>query len=63
MSLNDLSSNDYYRDEDYIHKDKTTEEDVNVFVSDDDISNGNVKCGLIAQDVLETDISWVVHQQ
>ena len=63
ISLNDLSSNDYYRDEDYIHKDKITEEDVNAFVSQEDISKGQVECGLIAQEVLETDISWVVHQQ
>jgi len=63
ISLNDLSSNDYYRDEDYIHKDKITEEDVNDFVTQEDISNGQVECGLIAQEVLETDISWVVHQQ
>ena len=48
ISLNDLSSNDYYIDEDYIHKDKITEEDVNSFVT---------------QEVLETDISWVVYQQ
>ena len=63
ISLNDLSYNDYYRDEDYIHKDKITEEDVNAFVSQEDISNGHFECGLIAQEVLETDISWVVHQQ
>ena len=63
ISLNDLSSNDYYKDEDYIHKDIITEEDVNAFVTQEDISNGQVECGLIAQEVLETDISWVVHQQ
>ena len=63
ISLNDLSSNDYYKDEDYIHKDIITEEDVNAFVTQEDISNGQIECGLIAQEVLETDISWVVHQQ
>ena len=63
ISLNDLSYNDYYRDEDYIHKDKITEEDVNAYITEEDISNGQVECGLIAQEVLETDISWVVHQQ
>ena len=63
ISLNDLSSNDYYKDEDYIHTDKITEEDVNAFITQEDISNGQVECGLIAQEVLETDISWVVHQQ
>ena len=63
ISLNDLSSNDYYKDEDYIHKDIITEADVNDFVTQEDISNGQLECGLIAQEVLETDISWVVHQQ
>ena len=29
MSLNDLSSNDYYKDEKYTQKDIITEEDVN----------------------------------
>ena len=36
---------------------------MNAFVTEEDISNGQVECGLIAQEVLETDISWVVHQQ
>ena len=27
------------------------------------ILNGRVECGLIAQEVLETDLSWLDHQQ
>ena len=40
MSLNDLSSNGYYKDEGYIHRDIITEEDVNAFLTEEDISNG-----------------------
>ena len=51
ISLNDLSFNDYYNDEDYIHKEIIEEEEVDDFVSEKDISNGQVEVGLIAQDV------------
>ena len=61
--INDLSFNDYYDDKDYIHKEIIEEEDVDEFVSEEDISNGQLEVGLIAQDVLKTDISFVVHQQ
>ena len=61
--VNDLSFNEYYEDDDYIHKDIIEEEDVDEFVSEEDISNGQVEVGLIAQDLLETDISFVVHNQ
>ena len=61
--VNDLSFNEYYDDDDYIHKEIIEEEDVDEFVSEEDISNGQVEVGLIAQDVLETDISFVVHKQ
>ena len=61
--INDLSSNEYYNDEDYIHKEIIEEEDVDEFVSEKDISNGRVEVGLIAQELLETDISFVVIQQ
>ena len=61
--INDISFNEYYDDDDYIHKEIIEEEDVDEFVSEEDISNGQVEVGLIAQDVLETDISFVVTQQ
>ena len=61
--VNDLSFNEYYDDDDYIHKEIIEEEDVDEFVSEEDISNGQVEVGLIAQDLLETDISFVVHKQ
>ena len=63
MSLNDLSYNEYYNDEDYIHKDIIEEIDEDEFVTEEDISNGVIEVGLIAQDVLETVISFVVTQQ
>ena len=63
ISMNDLSFNEYYDDDDYIHKEIIEEEDVDEFVSEKDISNGQIEVGLIAQDLLETDISFVVHKQ
>ena len=61
--LNDLSYNEYYNDEDYIHKDIIEEIDEGEFVTEEDISNGVMEVGLIAQDLLETVISFVVTQQ
>ena len=63
ISMNDLSFNEYYDDDDYIHKEIIEEEDVDEFVTEQDISNGRVEVGLIAQDLIETDISFVVIQQ
>ena len=61
--INDLSFNDYYDNNGYIDKDIIEEEEVDEFVTEQDISNGRVEVGLIAQKVLETDISFVVIQQ
>ena len=63
MSLRDLSFNGYYNDEDYTHKDIIEEKDVDEFVTEEDISNGIIEVGLIAQDLLESDISFVLTQQ
>ena len=63
ISMNDLSFNEYYDKDDFIHKVLIEEEDVDEFVTEEDISNGRVEVGLIAQDLLETDISFVVIQQ
>ena len=58
---NDLSYNEYYNDEGFIHKEIIEEADVDEFVTEQDISNRNIEVCLIAQDDLETDISSVVH--
>ena len=61
--MNDLSSNKYYDDSDDIYKDIIEEEEEDEFVTGQDISNGRLEVGLIAQDLLETDISFVVTHQ
>ena len=63
ICLNDLSFNEYNNDEEYIHKEIIEEEEVDGFVTEEEISNGRLEVGLIEQDVLETDISFVVTQQ
>ena len=61
--MNDLSFNEYYDDDDYRHKGIIEEEEVDEFFTEEDISNGRIEVGIIAQDLLDTDISFVVMQQ
>ena len=61
LSSNDLSFDEYYDDGDYIHKIKIEEEDLDCFVTQQDISNLRLEVGLIG--LLENDLSFVVKQQ